>query len=159
PTIFMENRLEAADTIRDQGTIFAPAGQARIGFVAVSDVAKAAARVLTSDGHEDMIYVLSGPESLSYADVAARVSAGFARQVGCEGLPARIARERMPAGGLSPGQPEPTIELYDWIRPGEAATVTSSVRDLTGQEAPPAAAWLTEMRAASPAPRADPPPK
>jgi NAD(P)H dehydrogenase (quinone) len=159
PTIFMESLLEAADTIRDQGMIFAPAGQARIGFVAVSDVAKAAARVLTSDGHEDMTYVLSGPESLSYADVAARVSVVFARQVDYEDLPEHIAREQMLASGLSPWQTEGTIELYDWIRHGAADIVTSTVRDLTGQDARPIDDWLSEMRAAFLAPRADPPPK
>jgi len=159
PTMFMENLVDAADTIRDQGTIFAPAGQARIGFVAVSDVAKAAARVLSSDGHEGMTYVLSGPESLSYADVAARVSAVFARQVDYEDLPEQIAREQMLASGLSPWQTEGTIELYDWIRHGAADTVTSTVRDLTGQEARPIDDWLGEMRAAFLAPPADTPPK
>ncbi len=147
PTIYMENLLEAAATIREQGTIFAPAGQARIGFVAVSDVAKAAARVLTSDGHEDQTYVLSGPESLSYADVAARVSAVFARQVDYEDMPEQIAREQMLASGLSPWQAEGTIELYDWIRHGGADTVTSSVRDLAGQDARPIEDWLSDMRA------------
>jgi len=155
PTIYMENLLEAAATIREQGTIFAPAGQARIGFVAVSDVAKAAARVLTSDGHEDQTYVLSGPESLSYADVAARVSAVFARQVDYEDMPEQIAREQMLASGLSPWQTEGTIELYDWIRNGAADTVTSTVRDLAGQDARPIDDWLSEMRAAFLAPSTD----
>jgi uncharacterized protein YbjT (DUF2867 family) len=152
PTIYMENLLEAAATIREQGTIFAPAGQARIGFVAVSDVAKAAARVLTSDGHEDQTYVLSGPESLSYADVAARISAVFARQVDYEDMPEQIAREQMLASGLSTWQTEGTIELYDWIRNGAADTVTSTVRDLAGQDARPIEDWLSEMRAAFLAP-------
>jgi uncharacterized protein YbjT (DUF2867 family) len=160
PTIFMENLLEAADTIRDQGTIFAPAAQARIAFVAVSDVAKVAAQVLTGDGHEDMTYVLTGPESLSYADVAARVSAVFARQVDYEDMPEHIAREQMLASGLSPWQTDGAIELYDWIRQGGAKAVTSSVRDLTGQEARPIDDWLGEMRAQflSPAAERRPPP-
>jgi NAD(P)H dehydrogenase (quinone) len=152
PTMFMENLLEAAYTIRDQGTIFAPAGQAKIGFVAVSDVAKAAARVLTSEGHEDMTYVLSGPESLSYADVAARVSAVFARQVDYQDIPEQIAREQMLASGLSPWQTDGTIELYDWIRHGAANTVTSTARELTGQDARPIEDWLSQMRAAFLAP-------
>src|SRR5258706_15553112 len=155
PAIYMENLLEAADTIRDQGTIFAPAGQARIGFVAASDVGKVAAQVLTSDGHEDQTYVLSGPESLSYADVAARVSAVFARQVDYEDMPEQIAGEQMLASGLSPWQPDGTIELYDWIRDGGADTVTSSVRDLAGQDARPVDDWLSEMRAAFLAPPTD----
>jgi len=160
PTIFMENLLEAADTIRDQGTIFAPAAQARIAFVAVSDVAKVAAQVLTSGGHEVMTYVLTGPESLSYADVAAHVSAVFARQVDYQDMPEHITRQQMLASGLSPWQTDGTIELYDWIRQGGAKAVTSSVRDLTGQEARPIDDWLGEMRAQflSPAAERRPPP-
>src|SRR5260221_14724013 len=114
----MENLLGGAATIRDQGTIFAPAGQARIGFVAASDVGKVAAQVLTSDGHEDQTYVLSGPESLSYADVAARVSAVFERQVDYEVMPEPIGRGQILPIGLSPGGTEGTIEPLDWLRKG-----------------------------------------
>ena len=156
--IHMENLLEAADTIREQGTIFAPAGQARIGFVAVSDVAKVAAQVLTTDGHEDQTYVLTGPEALTYSDVAARVSAVFAREVDYEDMPEHAAREQMLASGLSPWQCEGTIELYDWIRNGGADSVTSSVHDLTGQDAHSLEDWLGEMRAEFLGPPSDRPP-
>ena len=87
PKLFMENLLEAAGSIRSQGTIFAPAGQGRVGFVAASDVAKFASAVLTSAGHEEQTYVLTGSESLTYADVAARVSAVFARDVDYDDMP------------------------------------------------------------------------
>ena len=145
--IHMENLLEAADTIREQGTIFAPAGQAKIGFVAVSDVAKVAAHVLTTDGHEDQTYALTGPDALSYSDVAARFSAVFAREVEYEEMSEHVAREQMLASGLSPWQCDGTIELYDWIRNGGADSVTSSVHDLTGQEPHSLDDWLSEMRA------------
>jgi NAD(P)H dehydrogenase (quinone) len=144
--IHMENLLEAADTIRALGTIFAPAGQARIGFVAVSDVARAAAQVLTTDGHEDQTYVLTGPEALTYSDVAARVSAVFAREIDYQDMPEHVAREQMLASGLSPWQCDGAIELYDWIRNGGADSVTSSVLDLTGQEPHSLDDWLSEMR-------------
>ncbi len=146
PNMYLENLLEAASTIREQGSIFAPAGQARVGFVAANDVAKAAAQVLTSEGHEDQTYVLTGPEALSYADVAARVSAVFARQVDYEDLPEQVAREQMLASGLSPWQVAGTVELFDWIRNGGADSVTSCVPRLTGQDARPAEYWLSEKR-------------
>ena len=41
-------------------------GAGRAGWVAAADVAKAAARVLTSPGHENQTYVLTGPEALGY---------------------------------------------------------------------------------------------
>jgi NAD(P)H dehydrogenase (quinone) len=150
PNLFMENLLEAADTIRDQGTIFAPAGQGRIGFVSASDVARVAARILTEDGsgHEDQTYVLTGPEALSYADVAARVSAVFAREVDYDDLAEALAKEQMQASGLSPWQVDGNLELFDWIRHGATDSVTSTVRDLTGDNPQTIEDWLSEMRAA-----------
>ena len=148
PNMYMENLLDEADTIREQGTIFAPAGQGKVGFVAASDVAKVAAQVLTSPGHEDQTYVLTGPEALSYADVAARVSAVFARQVDYEDLPDQVAREQMLASGLSPWQMAGTAELFDWIRNGGTDSVTPSVRELTGAAPRPVEDWLSELRGA-----------
>ncbi len=146
PGMYMENLLRAADTIRDQGMIFAPAGQGRIGFVAASDVAQAAARVLTGQGHEDQTYVLTGPEALGYADVAARISAVFAREVDYEDLTEAQAKEQMLASGLNSWLVEGRIELFDWIRHGAARTVTSTVRELTGDDAHPIEDWLSELR-------------
>jgi NAD(P)H dehydrogenase (quinone) len=148
PSLYMENLLEAADTIRDQGTIFAPAGQGRIGFVAASDVAKAAARVLTGEGHEDQTYVLTGPQALTYAEVAARVSAVFARQVDYDDMAESLAKDQMLAGGLSPWQAEGTVELFDWIRQGGTDSVTSTVPDLTGEDARTLNDWLSDQRSA-----------
>jgi NAD(P)H dehydrogenase (quinone) len=148
PSLYMENLFEAADTIRDQGTIFAPAGQGRVGFVAASDVAKAAARVLTGEGHEDQTYVLTGPQALTYADVAARVSAVFARQVDYGDMAASLAQDQMLAGGLSPWQAAGTVELFDWIRQGGMDSVTSTVPDLTGEDARSLDDWLSDQRSA-----------
>jgi len=156
--IHMENLLEAAQTVREQGMIFAPAGEAKIGFVAVSDVAKAAARVLTSEDHAGQSYVLTGPQALTYAEVAARISAVFARQVDYEDIPEHVAREQMLASGLSSWQCEGTIELYDWIRNGGTDTVTSSVRALAGKDPHSMEAWLSEMRAEFLVPPEDRPP-
>ena len=145
PSLYMENLLESADTIRDQGTIFAPAGQGRVGFVAASDVAKAAARVLTGEGHEGQTYVLTGPQALTYADVAARVSAVLAREVDYGDLPESLAKDQMLAGGLSPWQAAGTVELFDWIRQGGTDSVTPTVPDLTGEDARTLDDWLSDQ--------------
>jgi NAD(P)H dehydrogenase (quinone) len=148
PNLYMENILEAADTIRDQGLIFAPAGQGNVGFVAASDVASVAARVLTDarGGHEDQTYVLTGPEALSYADVAARVSAVFAREVDYEELTEAHAKEQMLASGLSPWQVDGNLELFEWIRHGGTDSVTSTVADVTGDDPEAVEDWLSDMR-------------
>jgi uncharacterized protein YbjT (DUF2867 family) len=146
PNLYMENLLEAAGTIREQGSIFAPAGGGRIGFIAASDVAGAAAAVLTGDGHEGQTYVLTGPEALSYADVAARVSAVFGREVDYEPLQERVAADQMLASGLSPWQAEGTLELFEWVRDGGLDSVSSSVPELTGAAGRSIEDWLEDSR-------------
>jgi uncharacterized protein YbjT (DUF2867 family) len=118
-------------------------------------VATAAARVLTSTGHEGATYILTGPEALRFKDVAARVSAVFAREVGYTDQRPGRAREAMLAGGASPWQADGTLELFDWIRQGGANTVSAAVRELTGAEPQPVQDWLEESRASFEGPPLD----
>lgn len=147
PSVYMESLLAAAATIREDGTIPAPAGRGRVGFVAARDVAAVAARVLTSPDHEDASYVVTGPEALSYSEVAARISAVFAREVGYEDQPPERARELMLASGLTRWEAEGSLELFEWIREGGADTVTGVVRELTGQDPRRLEDWLSTSRA------------
>ena len=146
PALYMEDLVAIADTIREDAEVAVPGGHGRIGFVAASDVAAAAARVLTSAGHEGATYVLTGPEALRFKDVAARISAVFARDVDYTDQPPGRARELMLASGLSRWQADGNLELFDWIRQGGANTVTAAVREVTGAEPRPVQDWLEESR-------------
>jgi NAD(P)H dehydrogenase (quinone) len=147
PALYLEDLLTLADPIRTSAEISVPAGHGRVGFVAASDVGAAAARVLTSPaGHQGATYVLTGPEALRFKDVAARVSATFARQVDYTDQPAERARELMLGSGLSRWQADGNLELFDWIRQGGADTVTTAVRELTGADPQPVQDWLEESR-------------
>src|SRR5580693_5469655 len=120
--------------------------------VAAPDVATVAAQVLTSAGHENATYVLTGPEALSYRDVAARFSAVFAWQVDYEDQSPERAREVMLASGLTPWQADGNLERFEWIRQGGAATVTGTVRELTGDGPQSLQDWLSDSRASFLAP-------
>jgi uncharacterized protein YbjT (DUF2867 family) len=143
---YMENLLDGAADVRATGEIRAAAGAGRAGFIAVADVAAAAARVLTTDGHEDATYVLTGPEALGYADVAARFSAVFAWQVEYADLPKERERELLLAEGRTPWEADGVIERFDWIRQGGAGTVTGTVRELIGADPKPLDQWLADSR-------------
>ncbi len=155
PSLYMENLVAAADTIREEGSIAAPAGQGKVGFVAARDVAAVAARVLTSPGHDSALYVVTGPEALGYADVAARVSAVFARQVDYEHQSAKRARELMLASGMGRWEADGELELFEWVRHGGADTVTDTVRGVTGADPRPIQDWLSDERASFVGPPSD----
>jgi len=157
PSLYMENLLAAADTIREEGTIAAPAGQGRAGFVAARDVAAVAARVLTTPGHDGAIYVVTGPEALGYADIAARISAVFARQVDYEDQPPERALELMATSGMARWEAEGNLELFEWIRQGGAQGVTGTVREVTGASPLPLQDWLSNARASFTGWKSEPP--
>jgi NAD(P)H dehydrogenase (quinone) len=159
PSLYMENLLAAAGTIREDGMITAPAGHGRVGFVAATDVAAVAAKILTSGGHDGATYVLTGPEALGYADVAARISAVFAREVDYKSQPAEQLRKLLLASGLSRWNADGTVELFEWIRHGGAATVTDDVRKVTGVDPRPVQDWLEESRGSFLGPPSDLPPR
>lgn len=56
------------------GTIFLPTGEGKVAFATRSDMAQAAIPVLTEPGYENKTYDFGGPESVSFADVAAILS-------------------------------------------------------------------------------------
>jgi NAD(P)H dehydrogenase (quinone) len=158
PSIYMENLLAAVETIREEGVIAAPAGQGRVGFVAARDVAAVAAKVLTSGDHDGATYVLTGPEALGYKDVAARISAVFGRQVDYQDQPPKHTRELLLDSGLSHWNADGTLELFEWIRHGGAATVTADVREVTGADPRPVQDWLGKERGIFLGPSPDLPP-
>ena len=146
PALYMEDLLALASSVREAAEISVPAGHGRVGFVAASDVAAVAARVLTSPGHEGATYTLTGPQALRFKDIAARISAVFAREVDYTDQPPDRAREFMLASGLSPWQADGNLELFDWIRQGGADTMTAAVRQVTGADPRPVEEWLEESR-------------
>lgn len=150
--LHMETLIDSAAAIRRTGTIAAPAGKGHVGWVAATDVASAAAQVLTSAGHENTTYVLTGPEALGYPAVAARFSAVFASHVDYEDQSPERAREAMLTSGLTPWQADGNLERFEWIRQGGAATVTGTVRDLTGDDPRSLQDWLSDARASFLAP-------
>jgi len=144
---YMDDLLAEAEEIQRTGEIRASAGSGRAGFIAATDVALAAAHVLTTDGHDGDTYVLTGPEALSYADIARRFSAVFGRKVDYADLPAARIHDLLLESGRTPWQADGDLERFAWIRQGGAATVTGTVREFTGADPRPLEEWLADSRA------------
>ncbi len=145
---YMEDLLDEAEQIRSTGELRASAGHGRAGFISVTDVAAAAARVLTTSGHEGATYVLTGPEALSYARVAAQFARVLAWQVDYANQSEERERELLLSQGRTPWDADGAIERFAWIREGGADTVTGTAAELTGTSPRPLPEWLAESRAA-----------
>lgn len=132
---FMSNVTAAAEQIAGEGRLYAPAGEARIAMIDPRDVGAAAAVVLTMPGHEGRSYVLTGPQAITYAQVAADLSAATARPVEYVDVPDEGARQGMTQAGLPDFLAEKVVEVFAMLRRGAGEEVTATVERLTGRPA------------------------
>jgi len=70
PHVFMQNLLAQAPGIVHAGRIEGASGDGRIPFIDTRDIAACAAVALTRAGHDGEKYILTGPQALSYYDLA-----------------------------------------------------------------------------------------
>lgn len=134
PNLFMQGMLQFAGLIRDKGMIAAPIGDAPVSVVDVRDNAAVAAAALTGEGHAGQVYTLTGPEALTHAEIAEKLSAATGRTVAFVDASADDMRHAMAATGMPEWQVEGLIEDYAHYHRGEAAVIASGVRDVTGKD-------------------------
>ena len=63
------------------GVVALPAGRVREAIVDVDDIADVAVAALTGEGHQGQLYEVTGPELLSFDEIAAQLSTAIGREV------------------------------------------------------------------------------
>jgi uncharacterized protein YbjT (DUF2867 family) len=124
PTFFMQN---AAYMLAPDGVFYVPSGAGRIGWVDVRDVAAVAVRALTEDGHEGKAYDITGPEALSFAEAAERISAATGRNIRYLDVPPEAARQGMLSSGMPEWQVDVSLALLAAVREGALDAITGTV--------------------------------
>ena len=136
PGFVMTNLLGAAEHVRSQGMLFAPAGGARIAMIDPADVAAAAAVALTTDGHDGSTYVLTGPEAISYHPGRRRpVRRDRPRRSASSTSRPRRRCGAMIDAGLPPFAAEQVVTVFGELRRGAQARPPTRSNALTGTAA------------------------
>jgi uncharacterized protein YbjT (DUF2867 family) len=131
----MQGLLNFQSTISSQGAFYAPAGNAKVSIVDVRDIASIAELALTESGHEGKIYDITGPEAITHAEMSDQLTQALGKPIKFVDVPPEAMREAVLGVGMPAWQADGLVEDYEHYRRGEAAIVTSTVRDLTGKEA------------------------
>lgn len=134
PPFFMQNILRFAPMIRTSGQFVGALQQGRVAMIDVRDVAAVAGTILTTPGHAGKAYALTGPEALSYQEVAERISTSLGRKVIYKDIPLEAMRERLRASGMPEWHVEVQVDFSTALRAGQAATVTDVVAAVTGRQ-------------------------
>ena len=135
----------------------APAGEGRAAWVTRDDIADVAVAVLTGTGHEGRVYDVTGPEALTMAETAERLSAAVKRTIVYQPQTPEEARatrttsrletfeaerRRLTGHGLDDYEVDVFVTHFLQIAAGDLAEVSDTVPELTGHPAQSLAEYL-----------------
>jgi uncharacterized protein YbjT (DUF2867 family) len=135
PTFFMQNLFRFAPSIAQQGVIAGPFRSSKWTFVDARDVGAVGAAALLDPSHAGRAYVVTGNESLTYQEVAERLSKVLGKTIRYTDITANEARGRLQAAGASPVMVEATLEMWDACASKLINVApTNVVKEITGRE-------------------------
>ena len=128
---YMQNVLALAPAIARTSSFGSSAGTGRIGMVDARDVAAVAASIAASPApHAGKTYWLTGPELISYYDVAAALSALLGRIITYRELAFGQDKDAMIRAGIPEQIAEMNAQAADLTADGDAAWITDDVTSL-----------------------------
>jgi uncharacterized protein YbjT (DUF2867 family) len=91
-------------------------------------------KTLTEPGHEGKAYTLSGPEALTYDEIARELSKALGRSI----RHINLSPSELKAGMLAAGSPDwyadMLLDLERYYREGQASRITRDIEHVTGRE-------------------------
>lgn len=134
PGFFAQNLADAyrADIVNDD-RLYLPAGQGLVAFIDTRDIGDVAAAVFADPvAHKGRGYTLTGPQALTFDDVAAILSTSMGRPIGYEPATVLGYARHLRRQGLPLAQIAVQTVLHTGLRRGDAQTVDPTLERLLG---------------------------
>lgn len=133
PNIFMQTLL---GRITEKGVLMSLSGNAKISFTDAQDIGVVLANVALNDKHLNKAYNISGPEALSYKDIATVLSKKLNTKITTKNIPAFLGKFGMKKSGISPWLANAYVELFKEAKHGKCDNIHSqTIKEITGNSA------------------------
>ena len=134
PQFFMQNFSTALLEDYKSSTLYLPAGEGKIGWVDVRDVAAVNVEILLNPHRYNKQKILiSGVEALSYAEAVEQMNTVLNLQTRYVAIPRKSAFESMQTQGLDPFFIGVMMDLNDAIADGCTYECSNSIKTITGK--------------------------
>ncbi len=134
PNSFLQNLLTYyAPSIRAQGAFYGAMGNARMSYLDVRDIAVVAAKALRGGAYDGKTYELNGPEALTYAEVAEKISRHSGVAARYVDIPEAAQRKAMLDQGMPEWQVTALLELQQYYTGGKGGTLDGVLEGLLGR--------------------------
>jgi uncharacterized protein YbjT (DUF2867 family) len=138
PAEFMQNFVNwYGPTIRSDNAFYLPAGNPKVSFVDVRDIAAVAVKVLTDDGngrHKGKVYTITGPEILSYHQAAEILSEATGKKIRYINVPEEEYRQEMKDSGIGDWWINVIMEVYQFYKSRIQEQISTAVEEVTGKK-------------------------
>ncbi|GAB0138828.1 agroclavine dehydrogenase [Epichloe bromicola] len=138
PTWFMENFSYPQElqrlAIKNENKIYSAAGDGKLPFVSVADIARVAFRTLTDEKSHNTDYVLLGPELMTYDQVAETLSTVLGRTITHVKLTEHELAKRLENGGMPAEDAKMLAGMDTSISDGVEDRLNKVVKHVTGAD-------------------------
>jgi NAD(P)H dehydrogenase (quinone) len=133
--IYANGLVDQAAQIVHDGGLVTHTPDARVSFVTGEDCAAAAAAVLTTPGHENRAYNITGPDAIGPRELVALASELSGKRVELISLTEQQYREQLAASGMAEAGINGTISFAAELDSPYLREPSTAVADLTGRPA------------------------
>lgn len=119
--------------IKAENKILVPAGLGKTSFIDVQDIAACAVSLLISEQSENQTYVLTGPESLSYHDIAKMISSVAGQDIGYEDTTPQIFKQGLLQAQLPEDYADLLVGLFEFVKLGYVSEISNDVEKIIGR--------------------------
>jgi uncharacterized protein YbjT (DUF2867 family) len=136
PNFFMQNFVNYySNLIRSQGAFYTPAGDAKVSFVDVRDIAAVAVKSLINDNQQKgRAYNITGGEALTYGQAAEILSKAVGKKINYVNVTDQDARKGMKDMSMDEWTIKSMIELFEITRAGYVSEISPIVEQVTGNK-------------------------
>jgi NAD(P)H dehydrogenase (quinone) len=135
--MYHENYTAQLPDALARGAIVTSAGDGRLASVARDDLALAAAAVASTDGHENAVYELTGPEAWTFDEFAALAAGVSGKPFVHKSIPGPDLVAILVGAGLPGFLAEVFVDIYLNVAAGGMAEVRSDLEKLIGRPGSP----------------------
>ena len=129
---FYQNILGQLEGIKANDSFYLPMGNAYQSLIDVVDIAAVAILAMMTDAHHNQTYDLTGPESLTFSDVAASLSRASGKAVSYIPITRDQFEETLRGYGTLTTAASSLGELFDVFASGIYADVTDDLPNIIG---------------------------
>ena len=135
PNSFMQNVVTyMSNTIKAESAFYSASGEGKISHVDVRDIVAVAVNALTGSNHIGKAYTLTGPDALTYDELANELSNAVGRLIRHISLPPADLKNAMLAEGMPAEIVDRMLDLERFYREGRAGHITHEIKQVIGRD-------------------------